>query len=104
MVQKGVGYLCRTGPQGASHKGTRPRGTGPDIFPDGQPWLDRNGTVIPRIGPDPVTPANIPDGASNTLLVGERNFNLARHGQSLQQYDENNGYFNVSGWDTIRWG
>src|SRR5215472_9129631 len=24
MVQKGVGYLCRNGPQGASHNGTRP--------------------------------------------------------------------------------
>jgi prepilin-type N-terminal cleavage/methylation domain-containing protein len=78
-------------------------GTGPYVFPDGYPWLDQNGLVIPRVGPDRIGLTNIPDGASNTLLVGERNFNLARKGQSWQ-WDENNGYIDGWDWDTIRWG
>jgi type II secretory pathway pseudopilin PulG len=78
-------------------------GTGPYVFPDGYPWLHQSGLVIPRSGPKPVDLTNVPDGASNTLLVGERNFNLARAGDSTQ-FDENNGYFNGWDWDTIRWG
>jgi prepilin-type N-terminal cleavage/methylation domain-containing protein len=78
-------------------------GTGPAIFPAGYPWLNQNGLVIPRVGPDPVSLTNIPDGASNTLLVGERNFNRAREGESWQ-WDENNGYIDGWDWDTIRWG
>jgi hypothetical protein len=61
-----------------------------------------NGLVNPRLS-SPVGLTHIPDGASNTLLVGERNFNRARSGQSWQ-WDENNGYFDGYDWDTIRWG
>lgn len=78
-------------------------GTGPFIFPDGYPWLHQNGVVIPRVGPDRVSLTNIPDGVSNTLLVGERNVNIALLGQSWM-WDENNGYFDGWDWDTIRWG
>ena len=78
-------------------------GTGPFIFPDGFPWLNQNGVVIPRVGPDHVSLSDSPDGASNTLLVGERNFTRAREEQSWQ-WDENNGYIDGWDWDTIRWG
>jgi prepilin-type processing-associated H-X9-DG protein len=46
--------------------------------------------------------ANIPDGASNTLLAGEKSLNLGRLGQ--WQPDDDGGY--IEGWDfdTIRWG
>jgi prepilin-type N-terminal cleavage/methylation domain-containing protein len=76
-------------------------GTGPG----GSYSTINNGLVIPRLAsPDkPVSLTNIPDGASNTLLVGERNFNRARLGQSWQ-WDENNGYFDGYDWDVIRWG
>lgn len=47
-----------------------------------------------------VTPDSIKDGASNTMMFGERNFN--RRGNS-QNWDENNGYINGWDWDTIRW-
>jgi prepilin-type N-terminal cleavage/methylation domain-containing protein/prepilin-type processing-associated H-X9-DG protein len=69
----------------------------------------RNGLVVRR--PDglvqdpspPVSLNNIPDGSSNTLMVGERNVNMAQLGQSWQ-WDENNGYIDGWDWDTIRWG
>lgn len=78
-------------------------GIGPHIFPAGNPWRNQTGLVIPASGPDPIRANEISDGASNTLLVGERNVNRKRLGQS-DQYDENNGYFNGWDWDTIRWG
>jgi prepilin-type N-terminal cleavage/methylation domain-containing protein len=81
-------------------------GSVPGQFPDGgyPTWPDQNGTVVPRYNAEHVTLNHIPDGTSNTLLVGERNFNRARDGQSLQQWDENNGYVDGWDWDTIRWG
>jgi prepilin-type N-terminal cleavage/methylation domain-containing protein len=77
-------------------------GTGPYIFPDGFPWLSQNGVVIPGSNGG-LRLTDITDGTSNTLLVGERNFNRKHFNQSWQ-YDENNGYFDGWDWDTIRWG
>jgi prepilin-type N-terminal cleavage/methylation domain-containing protein len=77
-------------------------GTGPYIFPDGYPWLDQNGVVLPNSNGG-LRLSAITDGTSNTLLAGERNFNREHFNQSWQ-YDENNGYIDGWDWDTIRWG
>ena len=67
----------------------------------------RDGTLVRR--PDgttsrsgPVNSANIPDGASDTLLLGEKCLNEGRLGGP--QPDDDGGY--IEGWDfdTIRWG
>lgn len=62
-----------------------------------------NGLVVARAY-SPVRMSDIPDGASNTLLVGERNYNMAHLNQSMMMYDENDGYEDPYDWDTIRWG
>ena len=77
-------------------------GIGPSNFPADASFIDQTGVLIPRAG-NKVSLADLPDGASNTLLVGERNFNRKLSGQSWM-YDENNGYINGWDWDTIRWG
>jgi prepilin-type N-terminal cleavage/methylation domain-containing protein/prepilin-type processing-associated H-X9-DG protein len=80
-------------------------GTTMDPFPAGATAFAgrKNGAIIPRSNSDHFSTSNIPDGASNTLLAGERNFNRKRSGD-WGQYDENNGYFNGWDWDTMRWG
>lgn len=50
----------------------------------------------------PISLSKISDGASNTLLIGERNVNVLKLGDTTQ-YDENNGYIDGYDWDTIRW-
>jgi len=77
-------------------------GTGAFVFPDGNPWPNQNGVVIPRTN-GTMKFSNITDGTSNTLLVGERNVNV-RHLNESWQWDENDGYFDGYDWDTIRWG
>jgi hypothetical protein len=77
-------------------------GTGPFIFPDGNPWPDQNGVVVPRTN-GPMTSTQITDGTANTLLAGERNVNVAHLNQSWQ-WDENDGYIDGYDWDVIRWG
>jgi prepilin-type N-terminal cleavage/methylation domain-containing protein/prepilin-type processing-associated H-X9-DG protein len=79
-------------------------GTGPGVFTEGYPiWPDGNGTVNSRFN-DAITPTNIRDGASNTLLAGERNVNLKYMGWgSLLMADENDGYIDGYDWDVIRW-
>jgi prepilin-type processing-associated H-X9-DG protein len=71
-------------------------------YPDPNAGVRANGTVIPRGDRDRVGHGNLPDGATTTLLVGERNFDRSRAGDTTQN-DENNGY--IVGWasDTIRW-
>lgn len=89
-------------------------GWGPSIFPNCNSFIEQNGVIIPRNQPDldlgcgpvtnrRVTQTAIADGLSNTLLFGERNFNRQRHGDTLSQADENNGYINGWDWDTVRW-
>jgi prepilin-type N-terminal cleavage/methylation domain-containing protein/prepilin-type processing-associated H-X9-DG protein len=61
--------------------------------------LDGNGVVRQY---DPRRIAEITDGTSNTLLVGDKRLNRAQLGQP--QADDNEGY--TCGWneDTVRWG
>jgi len=102
MVLPGVQSGMPDGPRGAiDYAGNG--GTGEFVFPDGFPWLNQNGVVIPRSNGALLNSSRIPDGTSNTLMVGERNVNLARLGDS-SQFDENNGYIDGWDWDTIRWG
>jgi len=81
-------------------------------FPDAYSFIRQVGVIIPRtedtqrggwderIVNDQVTQTEIPDGTTNTLMFGERNWN--RLGNSTH-WDENNGYINGWDWDTIRW-
>lgn len=85
------------------------------LFPfpaEPEAWINQNGTVIP-VGyfdtagvfhpeRDRVALGNIKDGATTTILVGERNVNRRRMADPSQQ-DENNGYIAGYSWDTIRW-
>ncbi len=72
------------------------------------PGNGRNGTVVQRpngsrLRSGPVhLPASIPDGLSNTLLVGEKYMKLG--GIGTNQFDDDQGY--TAGWDVdvIRWG
>jgi prepilin-type processing-associated H-X9-DG protein len=73
----------------------------------GSPGNGRNGTVVRRPGANPERSAsvrldaNIPDGSSNTLLLGEKRMHTNFLGTS--QPDDDQGY--VAGWDQdeIRW-
>ncbi len=77
-------------------------------FPDSYKGL--NGMMISRADASgtkssPVVRlGNVPDGASNTLMIGERNVNIALLGDLVNQgWDENNGYIDGWDWDTVRW-
>src|SRR6516164_70264 len=67
----------------------------------GSPGNGRNGTVVRRPGANPERSAsvrldaNIPDGSSNTLLLGEKRMHTNFLGTS--QPDDDQGY--VAGWD-----
>ena len=74
--------------------------TGSDIFPNSDSFIQQNGIIIPRLNNEKITTETIKDGASNTVMFAERNYN--RKGNS-QNWDENNGYINGWDWDTIRW-
>ena len=67
----------------------------------------RDGVIVRR--PDSssirsgiVTLSTITDGTSNTLMVGERAMNIAL--TSITQTDDDAGWVDGWGWDTIRWG
>lgn len=72
------------------------------------PGNGSNGLVVRRPGGSPLRSpvvrlaVTIPDGASNTLLVGEKRLDPARLGQN--QTDDDQGY--TVGWDydAVRWG
>lgn len=61
-----------------------------------------NGMAIPRQR-GTVRVSDVRDGLSTTLLVSEKNMNLARLGQSLNQPDDSNGFIGGYDWDVIRW-
>ena len=60
------------------------------------------GAVVNPNHSQSVAAADIPDGASNTIMLGEKNFNIGRSG--FWQPEDDAGY--IEGWDfdTIRWG
>ena len=72
---------------------------GGDDFMKGLP---NNGIVVCRFFA-PIRVSDIPDGASNTLLLGERNYNR-KHFNESWLWDENDGYEDGYDWDVIRWG
>jgi prepilin-type N-terminal cleavage/methylation domain-containing protein/prepilin-type processing-associated H-X9-DG protein len=51
----------------------------------------------------PVKYANITDGSSNTIVIGERNYNKSGLISAYNAWDENNGFVDGYDWDTIRW-
>jgi type II secretory pathway pseudopilin PulG len=74
------------------------------IFTSGQSgstWPNQNGTVVPPV-PYQINIVRIKDGTSNTVLVGERNYNMAKPNDS-SNWDENNGWCDGYDWDSIRW-
>jgi prepilin-type processing-associated H-X9-DG protein len=72
------------------------------------PGNGRNGTVVQRPNGTPLRSGpvhlmqGIPDGLSNTLLVGEKCMKIGATGTN--QFDDDQGY--TAGWDVdvIRWG
>ena len=80
-------------------------GQGPVVFPAGSPWKGFDGTIITNNNNRAVSLKNLTvlDGTSNTILVGERNVNVKRLGDTGQA-DEDNGYVSGWDWDVIRWG
>jgi prepilin-type N-terminal cleavage/methylation domain-containing protein/prepilin-type processing-associated H-X9-DG protein len=85
-------------------------GNGPGVFPAQASFNGQSGVIIPRTDNrrsypcknEAVSSTNVKDGASQTLMFAERNFNRKRMNDSTQ-YDENNGYVGSWDWDTIRW-
>lgn len=62
-----------------------------------------DGVVIPRF---PVKSSQITDGASKTLLCGEKYMEFTGYGDSSGQFDncaDNNAYFQGYDWDVVRW-
>ncbi len=69
----------------------------------GWPWGDGYNGVVPRRDNGPLNlAASIPDGTSNTILVGEKR--LDRLAIGTLQCDDNNGFTSGWDWDVIRWG
>lgn len=80
-------------------------GFGPYDFPSGLP---NNGILVASPGAlgirnGSISIRDVSDGVSNTLLVGERNYNRNYRNQSWP-WDENDGYIDGYDWDVIRWG
>jgi prepilin-type N-terminal cleavage/methylation domain-containing protein len=83
-------------------------GTSTDEAHGLMPGNGKNGTVVRRPNGSPLRSGSvrlgsgIPDGASNTLLVGEKRMNMS--GSPTYSLDDDQGY--TSGWDVdvIRWG
>jgi prepilin-type processing-associated H-X9-DG protein len=89
-----VDYAGNGGIDGDSWMGPIPWG--------GPPW-SITGTILHHTVA-PVTIASIADGTSNTILIGERNYNKTPPVSQYFEPDENNGYIDGFDWDTIRWG
>lgn len=123
VALEGVGCARANGPRGAldyaGNGGHRNRLNGSRYetttyaYPSSESSVHPDGTVVPagfvdafgifRVEREKVGQGAIADGASATILVGERSFNLARKTDSLGQLTEDNGYMAGYTWDSIRW-
>jgi prepilin-type N-terminal cleavage/methylation domain-containing protein len=83
-------------------------------FPVAGSEIKPDGTVIPAGHIHPTTGFFIPerdkpgqgalaDGASSTILAGERRYNFLREYEPLAVVTEDNGFMAGYTWDTIRW-
>jgi hypothetical protein len=84
-------------------------------YPDPESWSSvtiprrwsPNGAIAPSIVGSSLVKigqGDFPDGASSTILVGERRYNRRAENNELAHEDEDNGYVAGFTWDTIRWG
>jgi prepilin-type N-terminal cleavage/methylation domain-containing protein len=84
-------------------------GTDTSMPSGGNPGSGQDGTVVRRWLPNttrslPVAldSSGIPDGTSNTLLLGEKHMDLANLGKD--QADDDQGFSDGWDWDIVRWG
>lgn len=84
-----------------------PGGKGGYQFNDSRTYANNSnydpqfGTIIPYHDRNRVGLGTLKDGATSTILIGERNWNRLLAGTA--QSDQDDGYFNGWDWDSIRW-
>jgi prepilin-type N-terminal cleavage/methylation domain-containing protein len=74
-------------------------------YASGQDWHDANNGVMLRSSYNQkLRVADIKDGTANTLMVGEKNLNVAvLNDPSVNAGDDNSGYATGMDWDHVRW-